>query len=210
MRKLIINRRWRRFVRRDFSLIELLVVISIMAIMVSMLLPALGQARRIAYKISCSSNLHQMGIAVQMYVNEYGYFPRAYQSATSRWVDQIKPYVNKSSALYVCPEDPVKAACSWDSSIFLSYGVNCSKFSGKNDYSFWYHVKSNRVKSVSGTIYITDCEPGKYYCGSAATYPVPYVEYRHKNLTFNAMFCDGHTADFRVSDAIERLWDAAQ
>jgi len=39
---------------------------------------------------------------------------------------------------------------------------------------------------------------------------VPYVEYRHKNNSFNALFCDGHTSDLKLEDAVERLWDAAQ
>lgn len=53
--------------RRGFSLIELLVVISIIALLVSILLPALGEARRAARKTVCMSNLHQFGTGYASY-----------------------------------------------------------------------------------------------------------------------------------------------
>ena len=61
--------------RKRFTLIELLVVIAIIAILAAMLMPALENARKMARKSQCTSNMKQMGYAAAMYANSYdGYF----------------------------------------------------------------------------------------------------------------------------------------
>jgi len=78
-------------------LIELLVVIAILAILAGMLLPALARAKASAYSVKCKSNLHQIGLGLQMHVDDHGFYPKMpfANGPFAGWSGPINSYLNQ-------------------------------------------------------------------------------------------------------------------
>jgi prepilin-type N-terminal cleavage/methylation domain-containing protein len=134
--------RQRSSVATAFTLIELLVVIAIIAVLASLLLPALAKAKMKGQTVRCLSNLHQIGLGVSLYTMEQNEkFPFTNEFwARMEFIDAWKllhPYVSTNGSFYLCPADRGPNNVALITKMFTAVGVTKKDLPFPNSYWYW-------------------------------------------------------------------------
>ncbi len=159
-----------------FTLVELLIVISIIALLLAILLPALGKARKQAQATVCLSNLKQIGLVLYMYHDDNnGYISRDIDRAAwflvfMPYLGENKPDVNdyREVEIYNCPGFPNSGSGMPNSIYGFSDGVPNSLQSVDYVVNAWEGdgiqtkgpTKITKIDKPSDTVYLADNESG--------------------------------------------------
>lgn len=150
--------------RRGFTLVELLVVITIMGILMGLLLVATSNSREAARREKCMQQQEQIALAILQYETKHGHYP-GYASDEGSWMGAIVPYIrNDISAdacaylsLAVCPSDEPqdRVGCP------TSYVVNCGmEDAGQQDWKsngvFFNHTAATVEKTDASYVHAHD------------------------------------------------------
>ncbi len=149
-----------------FTLIELLIVISIIAILASLLLPALQSAREQAKSINCASRLKQCGLSVSMYMNDYNdNFSIAYGTSSSGdrkvWYNFLIADKYISKKLISCPSGTPVPVVNATYETYGAFTDPCQGGAVLNREPFgdrWANqmISNKRIKNPSGRLLIAD------------------------------------------------------
>lgn len=191
--------------RHGFTLVELLVVIGIIALLISILLPALNRARESANAIACASNMRQAGYGIRMYQNDNkGYLPRGYEifpPSILVWQHQLRPYIGGERPYEIIRCASIEPEINGSST--LSFGLNMVIV----EFNFALYKRTDKLKNSSDVILVADTI-GRSIIGvhpyhgyrlmprdgfPYTAYNDGIVDYRHNKMA-NVLYLDQHVS----------------
>lgn len=184
-----------RWPQAAFTLIELLVVIAIIAILASLLAPAIGRAKSRAQSGQCLSNLKQLGVATLLYAQDHNGVVQidAPLEPGKTWGSILSSNQNlKATDIFVCPVYAPHRFTNW----FCTYGVRQDPLPEYLSGDFDELLKTDLVRNPTEYLHLTDTTSrGKQGFGAQQFYYFRTdkleVHARH-DLRANGLFLDGH------------------
>jgi prepilin-type processing-associated H-X9-DG protein/prepilin-type N-terminal cleavage/methylation domain-containing protein len=208
--------------RINFTLIELLVVIAIIAILASLLLPALKQAMNQAKSAACQKNLQQLGQGIMLYCTDYNGFLPPHKFSGSRWSRPVGyPEANAGwFSNYLAGRAIGMGALKLTHSHVYKF-LNCAMADKTFPYHYGFNqllqhnyqwgnvepanisLRINLVNSPSKVLTIADAGNSElsYKAPTSTEGPTPQtaVLFPHNNYS-NVLFCDGHLKPMNLFD----------
>lgn len=181
-----------------FTLLELLVVISIIVILMCLLLPALQSAKKHTQQIACMNKMKQIGLAVNMYVTDYNDWlpltdPGTVTGIGGSWIyNSILlgylgiPQVSYNKEKLKCPADPAPCS-SYSGNVLTSYCANTGTGSG---WATPYFKRITEFSCPTKTNWATESNQFRRISYNNAKL---YVNYFHRN-GMNVLFLDMHVS----------------
>jgi prepilin-type N-terminal cleavage/methylation domain-containing protein/prepilin-type processing-associated H-X9-DG protein len=215
--------------RLAFTLIELLVVIAIIAILAALLLPGLSQAKLAGQSAACKSNLHQIGIALNLYTGEFQKYPlwvTLDRGTVAYWDSKLLPFAANARDLFLCPAN--KNAPKWTNNNFHlsvpnpSYGYNMSGsgrygttvpslgLDGGTARGSAAYLSEAQIKAPSDMIAVADAKQASVQSGDAdaddlnPTNLLAEILIPRHNQGANAVFCDDHVEFGKLNVWLEK------
>jgi prepilin-type N-terminal cleavage/methylation domain-containing protein/prepilin-type processing-associated H-X9-DG protein len=198
--------------RAGFTLVEMLVVISIIAVLASLLLPALIRAKEMARSIRCTNNLKQQGIAGMLYSSDHNEYITPWRiNNLVYWPSLHMPYC-EADASYICPSDPDPFDDIWHIPT-TSYGIN-----RQIAWNGW--VLNEHLTRLADIKYPSDCSflidqdtngaSGISYTGNNVVLPetngIQFSAFRHGGK-INILYVDGAVSSATREDVQSRSFN---